>query len=523
MVRQSNLAKRVQRVSTQQTMASPVGGLNALNSLAEMPPTQAVEMVNLFPQQFGCRVRKGWNKHATGLPGLVESLFTYSSALNTQKLFAIAGTNLYDVSTAGAVGAPLLVGFINNRWQHQMMVNQFGSFLSMVNGFDLPQKYNGATWTNQTMTPEAGETLDIRNLISVTLSHRRLWYVEKNSGNAWYLDIDAIEGVLTRFGVGEVFKQGGSLREIITWSVDSGSGMRDQTIFISSMGDVVVYQGYDPDDIANWNLSGVYRCGAPIGQRCAIKYGSDVLILCEDGVLPLTAILGQSKAILGEPLSNIIQLRLSGDISLFRPLFGWEMLLLDRHQMLIVNVPDPAGQRQYVMNTVTDAWTQFTGYLGVCLEKFNEEFYYGATNYVGAGWANDVDDMQANGNGLAINAKCLQAYSFFGSPALQKHWTLVRPIFNAVKRPLVFIGMNTDFDIEDNTPPLANLEAQANVALWNVAIWDDDFWSTARQTYTDWFGLNDIGFAGAAYLRMQTSAETYWVSTDFVFESGGVL
>jgi hypothetical protein len=53
---------------------------------------------------------------------------------------------------------------------------------------------------------------------------------------------------LTRFGVGEVFKQGGALREIITWSVDSGSGMRDQTIFISSLGDVVVYQGFDPDD-----------------------------------------------------------------------------------------------------------------------------------------------------------------------------------------------------------------------------------------------------------------------------------
>jgi len=316
-----------------------------------------------------------------------------------------------------------------------------------------------------------------------------------------------------------VFKQGGSLREIITWSVDSGTGMRDQTIFISSLGDVVVYQGYDPDDLANWNLVGVYRCGAPIGQRCAIKFGSDVLIICEDGVLPLTAILGQSKAILGEPLSNIIQQRLGEDTSRLKDIFGWEMQLLERHGMLMVNVPEPSAPRQYVMNTVTMAWTQFHGYLGLCLEKFNEEFYYGANGYVGAGWRNEVDDMQANGTGFSISAKCLQAYSFFGTPALQKHWTLVRPIFNAVKRPLVFIGMNTDFDIEDTTPPLSSVEALADVAIWDVALWDDGHWSATRQTYKEWYGLNDIGFAGAAYIKMQTSAETFWVTTDFVFEA----
>jgi hypothetical protein len=324
---------------------------------------------------------------------------------------------------------------------------------------------------------------------------------------------------LTRFGVGEVFKQGGSLREIITWSMDSGDGMRDQTIFISSMGDVVVYQGYDPDDLANWNLVGVYKCGAPVGQRCAIKYASDVLILSEDGVLPLTSILGQSKAILGQPLSDIIQLRLSQDVALLRAQFGWEMLLVNRHQLLVVNVPDPAGARQYIMNTVTNAWTQFTGYLGLCWEKLNEEMFYGANGYVGAGWAGEVDDMQPNGTGLAITAKCLQSYNFFGTPAIQKHWLLCRPIFNAVNKPLVFVGMNTDFDIEDDTPPLANLSVVADLAIWDTAIWDDGHWSAARQTYTDWYGLNDIGFAGAIYIKIQTRAETYWISSDYVYEA----
>jgi len=523
MTRQSNLAKRVQRVSTQASMPAPVGGLNALNSLAEMPPIQAIEMINFYPQQYGVRVRKGWKKHATGLPAQVESLFVYAPVVGNQQLFAVSQAKLYNVSANAAVGAPILTGFINNRWQHQMMNNQFGSFLSMVNGFDLPQKYNGTLWTNQTMTPEAGETLDIRNLISVTLSHRRLWYVEKNSGNAWYLDVDAIEGVLTRFGVSEIFRQGGSLREIITWSVDSGTGMRDQTIFISSLGDVVVYQGYDPDDLANWQLVGVYRCGAPIGQRCAIKFGSDVLIICEDGVLPLTAILGQSKAILGEPLSNIIQQRMGDDTSRLKEIFGWEMQLMERHGMLFVNVPEPSAPRQYVMNTVTMAWTQFYGYLGLCMEKFNEEFYYGANGYVGQGWTGEVDDARVDGSGFAIGAKCLQAYSFFGTPALQKHWTMCRPIFNGSNQPLVYVAMNTDFDIEDGTPPFSELEVVEDVALWDAAIWDDGHWSALRQVYKDWYGLNDIGFAGAIFLKMQTRAETFWVNTDLVLESGGVL
>jgi len=80
------------------SLASPIGGWNARDSLAEMNPLDAVQLVNFFPTPTDVTLRKGYTKYTTGITGNVETLINYSSA-TVQKLFAIANGVIYDCST----------------------------------------------------------------------------------------------------------------------------------------------------------------------------------------------------------------------------------------------------------------------------------------------------------------------------------------------------------------------------------------------------------------------------------------
>ena len=60
---------------------------------------------------------------------------------------------------------------------------------------------------------------------------------------------------------------------------------------MSSGGDVVVYQGIDPM-AADFTLVGRYYVGKPLGRRCMCRYGSDLLILTAEGLIPMSRLLG---------------------------------------------------------------------------------------------------------------------------------------------------------------------------------------------------------------------------------------
>ena len=63
------------------SIPAPVGGLNARDSLAEMPPTDAVKMDNWDANTTNISLRLGAQNQATGLPGWVETLLESASLL----------------------------------------------------------------------------------------------------------------------------------------------------------------------------------------------------------------------------------------------------------------------------------------------------------------------------------------------------------------------------------------------------------------------------------------------------------
>jgi hypothetical protein len=141
-------ARRALKVNTA-SIPAPIGGLNARDSIAEMPPTDAVIMDNWFPKTTTVALRPGYISYTTGFASPVESLMTYRSA-TANKMFAASGTAFYDASSAGAVGAAVVTGLSNARWQSANFGTAGGQFLYCVNGTDNARLYDGSKWMTVT-------------------------------------------------------------------------------------------------------------------------------------------------------------------------------------------------------------------------------------------------------------------------------------------------------------------------------------------------------------------------------------
>jgi hypothetical protein len=151
-----------------------------------------------------------------------------------------------------------------------MTATSGGNFLFAVNGVDSAKTFDGATWAVPAITVATSA-----NWNYIALHKRRIWAVEKNTMNLWYLAVDSIAGAATQFPVGALFKKGGHVVAIGSWTIDNGSGVDDLLAIATSAGEIAIYQGTDPASVATWDLVGVYTVGRPVGDKPFLDYGGD--------------------------------------------------------------------------------------------------------------------------------------------------------------------------------------------------------------------------------------------------------
>jgi len=164
--------------ATTTSLPAPIGGWNARDSIAEMQPLDAVQMVNFFPTPSEVTLRKGYTKYSTGISGEVQTLMNYSSP-TTQKLFAVnASGNIYEATVPTATLAfPVSLG--NGKLQSQNITTAGGSFLVAVNGADPMMVYDGTRWqksagtsTAQTiLTMTRGGTGNLTATVTTSVAH----------------------------------------------------------------------------------------------------------------------------------------------------------------------------------------------------------------------------------------------------------------------------------------------------------------------------------------------------------------
>lgn len=502
------------------SIPAPVGGLNALDSIANMPPTDAPVMENFFPQTTSVDIRNGsliWQQDNT-INAYFETLMPYNG-LNNKKLFGCAGSKIYDVTMKSGSPSPSVTGLSNARWQYTNVGTAGGQYLYAVNGIDSPQLFNGSTWQAVTngSSPIALTGVDPTTLVNVTLHKQRLWFIQKNTCVVWYLNAGSIGGTLLELDMTQLFKLGGTLVAMMTFTLDNVSGITELAAFITSEGEVLLYDGTDPNSSSTWNLVASFRIGRPVGYKCFERVAGDLMLITTDGIYPLSKALMEDRDRPRDAISAKIYNLLNNDVASYNGNYGWQACLHPLGNKLIVNVPmvESSSQYQYVMNTITNAWTKFTGWNAACWAVQEDILYYGGLNTVYQA-DTGTDDVGSN-----ITAICKPAFNYFDTLGQNKMWTMVRPIFSTTGNISPVISLNIDFN---DVRPSSTATYTSTGTPWDTSSWDTSPWSSNNITQSNWESVGGIGKAGTIYLKISSQGQAIqWQATDWVYQMGGVL
>jgi hypothetical protein len=498
------------------SVAAPIGGWNARDALGAMEPLDAVTLTNFWPGTNSVILRNGYTKYATGITGTVETLFAYSSG-TSNKLFAAAVGSIYDVTNGGVIGAADVTSLTNAKFQYINITTPAASYLMAVNGADKLRTYDGSAWHKDgDGAPYNITGVNTANCSNITLFKNRVWLVENGSLKAWYLPVNSIGGAAVALDMTSIFQLGGYIMAAMTWTLDAGYGMDDYLVFITSNGEVMVWRLTDPTTPTGILMTGLWKIGAPVGRRCWIKYGGDLLIITQDGVVPMSGALQSSRLDPRVSITNKIQYAVSQAVSSYGQNFGWSLLYYSKENQLIMNVPIATGQeQQYVMNTITKSWCNFTGWNASCWEIWQDDPYFGGNGYVGLAWQGTTDDI-SNIDGFAI-----QSFQNYGS-ATQKQCKMIRYHLLSNGSPAISGNVNVDYDLANENASLSF--SPLAYSTWDNGSWDLAYWGSGLSPIAEWQGATGIGYTFAPTLNSASQGiELQWVATDLVFEAGGVL
>jgi len=498
------------------TVAAPIGGWNARDALGAMDPLDAVTLQNFWPGTNSVILRNGYTKHATGLPAEVQTLMAYSSG-TSNKLFAVSDGKIYDATSSGAVGAAAVSGLTNSKFQYTNITTPAASYLMAVNGADKLRTFDGTNWhTDGDGAPYDITNIDTATVSNITLFKNRIWLTTNNTLKVWYLPVNSIGGAAVALDMTSIFQLGGYIMAGMTWTLDAGYGVDDYLVFITSNGEALVWRLTDPTTPTGISQIGLYKLGAPIGRRCYTKFGGDLLVITQDGVVPMSGALQSSRLDPRVSITNKIQYAMSSAISTYGANFGWCLLYYPKENQLILNVPITEGtQQQYVMNNITKSWCNFTGWAANCWELHLDDPYFGGDGYVAKAWNGNTDDTSN------IDGFSLQSFQSYGT-ALQKQCKMIRYHLQTNGSPAVFGNVNVDYNLADES---AQLNFSTNIyGLWDSGLWDTAIWGAGLVPSADWQGATNIGYTFAPLIKTATQGiQLQWVATDLVFEGGGVL
>jgi hypothetical protein len=122
-----------------------------------------------------------------------------------------------------------------------------------------------------------------------------------------------------------------------------------------------------------------------------VKYKGDLLVITQDGLVPLSGALQSSRLNPRVALTDKIQSSINSSVELRR-----ELRLADpavpqaEHAALNVPVTTGNSQHQYVMNTITGMWCDFSGWNANCWTLYGDHIYFGGKRLYRQGVEHDA-------------------------------------------------------------------------------------------------------------------------------------
>lgn len=331
----------------------------------------------------------------------------------------------------------------------------------------------------------------------------RLWFTAKDSTTVFYLQtVGGIQGAASGFPLGQFLKRGGYIIAIGTWTVDTRQSVDEYIAFISSRGEVIVYEGTDPTTATTFTLTGIYQIGAPIGARCYLRISGDLQIITVDGVVGMSEMLSTDRAAANRvSLTSIIMNQMALAAQSYKNNFGWQLIEYAFGTLAILNIPVAENQQQmqFVMNTITGAWSRFVGLdtagnvdadFGInanCWEvSASDQVFFGGNDGNVYQW-----NVGSGDNGQPITCLVKGAFNSFGNAAQIKRYPMLQPLITTTGSPIPSTGIDVDFA---QTTVLSTEEPlPGDQPLWNNVDWNQFNWGGSPATTNNWISVDGLG------------------------------
>lgn len=360
----------------------------------------------------------------------------------------------------------------------------------------------------------------------VWVYRNRLYFAEAGSMNAWYLDVDSVGGLAKKFPLAGVFGLGGALLFGQRWSLSSGGegGISEQCVFVSTEGEVAVYQGLGPDDPQTWSQQGLYRIGRPLGKRAFIRGAGDLAIATSVGLVPLSKAIeldltALTVASISYPIADAWQDALDQ-----RGVVNWQGQIWPDQKVAVFAPPTASiGSVMFIANTETGAWSRFTGWEGLCFDVFQGRMFFGeSTGAVYIANETGLDD------GAPYSAACLPLYDDLGSPSSRKIAKVGRYVLRASAEISGRITWQGDYN--EQLPPSPDAESVGSApSIWGDGIWGQSVWTEGlpRLVIDRWHSLGGTGYNVSLAFQVTSGAlqplDVEVVSSEVLYETADAV
>lgn len=524
------------RRSVSKLVPAPVAGLIANRNLAvsqpKSKPQGAYVLENFLPTAIGARMRGGSGKYATigaASDSLedVTSLFTYVNGLS-QKLFAADSTGIYDITVVIDPDTPpaAAVGSLGGgNWSVAQFATAGGVFLRAVNGEDTPLVYDGSSWgTSPSITAGTTGLSDPSTFSFVWAFKSRLFFIQNNSLDAYYLGPDTIGGAVSVFPLGGVFTRGGSLMFGATWSLATNSGLVASCIFVTTEGEIAVYSGTDPGSADTWSLVGVYRIGRPLGKKAFIRAGGDIIVATDIGFIPVSQAVQRDVAALAPgAISFAIEDVWNREVA-DRYSQTWSCETWPTGQLTLIAMPRPSGlpARMLVANVRTGAWGVVSGWDARSVVVFGERAFIGSTD----GRVIEID-VTGSDDGQPYTATYVPLFEDLGNPSSIKISQIARLTYKAPRQIEERLSMQVDYSVSLPVAPDAVVISDGDT--WGTAVWGESVWGEEpeKTTHQRWTSCSGYGYALAPAVQITSGSlsapDVDLISIEYTYIEGDIV
>ncbi len=521
------VAVAAQARTDEQTFDAPIGGWVTNTQLSRPVPRSARRLDNYYCTSTGVRPRGGMTEYADLASANPVDLFTYAAGV-TQRMFAGIDGSIWDIS--GAPSEEVTGQTADVYSAHQFDTGSGGAnYLNVVNGADLMQLYDGATWQTGGVGP-ATAPIAITGIETYKFSfgwayRNRNYYIERNSLTVWFLPLNQVGGAATDYTLSGIFKKGSSLLFGGTWSVDAGDGADARWFVVTREGELAVFEGADPDSGASdpdpWRIVGVYAITDPLGAKATMEAGGDVLIATKDGLVPLSQVLVKDPAALSlAAVSRNIEPDWKREAAA-RTTMPWSILKWPEENKMLIGLPQVNAQTTeilFVANLETGAWSRYVGFNCRSLARHAGNAFMGTDD----GRVMQLEDGGSDDGAIYV-CKLAGQWDHLKRRAARKSVKVSRAVFQSSRPIDPQISYSVNYAESFPSPPGAAADTSEDV--WDEGLWDTARWDSTREAVvhnTRWTSTPAEGYVHAPQIQITCGQElrpdAELIQIDCVFE-----